>query len=310
MSSISALLHLTFPRESNNFKARILHSHILVLFIFGFVVIQLLPKLVFTKETISPQTLGYANQISVQDVVTFTNQKRTEAGLSTLTTNGALSSAALAKGKDMLAKGYWAHVSPDGVEPWAFFKQVDYKYRYAGENLARDFSSAAAAVDAWMASPTHRDNMLSNKYKEIGIAVVEGPLNGKDATIIVQLFGTQAADRPIVPVAGAETTNTAVAQAPAKEKVPVVDEPAQPRVVWSSIPGDLVKTAASQVARYDVAKVLSLVFLAAMSLLFVIDAVVLWRRNMVRFSGRPLAHLSFLGMIIIIVLIIQSGQVL
>lgn len=308
MPRISAFLHLTFPRESNNFKARILHSHVLALFILGFVVIQLLPKLIFTPEILPPQTLGYASQISIQDVVAFTNQKRSEAGLSKLTTNAALSSAALAKGKDMLAKGYWAHVSPDGVEPWAFFKQVDYKYRYAGENLARDFSSASAAVDAWMASPTHRDNMLSNKYKEIGIAVVEGPLNGKDATIIVQLFGTQAADRPVVPVAGAETINTA--PAPTQEKAPVVEEPAPPSVVWTSIPGDLVKTAASQVARYDLSKVLSLFFLAGMSMLFVIDAIVLWRRNMVRFSGRPLAHLSFLGMIIIIVLIIQAGQIL
>ena len=52
----------------------------------------------------------------------------------------------------MLEHNYWAHVSPDGVEPWQFIQQQNYFYLSAGENLARDFISEKDLVAAWMAS--------------------------------------------------------------------------------------------------------------------------------------------------------------
>lgn len=122
--------------------------------------------------------LGYAANISSTEIVSLTNQKRTEAGVSSLIYNLQLEQAARQKGQDMIENDYWAHVAPDGTEPWVFFVDAGYKYRYAGENLARDFSNPQDAINAWMASPSHKDNLLSDKYKEIGIAVVEGDLGG------------------------------------------------------------------------------------------------------------------------------------
>src|SRR3990167_5411836 len=165
------IAHLVWPRESNNQKAKLLHSSsltflVLVLVLFqGF--ITLFPKF-------GPDILGYAANISPDEVIRLTNEKRAQNGLPPLVQNSTLSAAAQAKGADMINKDYWAHVSPNGTQPWKFFMDFGYRYRYAGENLARDFSNASSAVDAWMASPSHRGNMLSAKYKEIGIGVVEG----------------------------------------------------------------------------------------------------------------------------------------
>jgi len=83
--------------------------------------------------------LGYAANIPVESVLSLTNEKRKAAGLPELKLDPVLSQAAKNKGEDMLAKDYWAHISPDGVEPWKFFLDAGYQYRYAGENLARDF---------------------------------------------------------------------------------------------------------------------------------------------------------------------------
>ncbi len=208
----------------------------------------------------------------------------------------------------MLAKGYWAHVAPDGTEPWDFFKAVGYKYRYAGENLARDFNSASGAVEGWMASPSHRENMLSPKYKEIGVAVIEGNLNGREATIVVQLFGTLASEPAVVPVAAAKNTDTAVkpAVAQATTSVPVQEVP--------KIEGDSTltqDTTASKTAYvFDISKIISLSVIILLSLIFVIDAVVISRRNIYRHGGRRVAHITFLGIVIVVLVIARAGQIL
>ena len=204
MDFIEKTLHLFLPRASNNHKAKILHpSGLLVLasfFILFQAVLNFIPKL-------GPSILGYASQISPDEIIRLTNEKRAQAGLPSLTLNGTLSVAAQSKGNDMIIKDYWAHIAPDGTQPWSFFTSAGYRYRYAGENLARDFSSASSAVDAWMNSPTHRENILNSKYKEIGIGVVEGDLAGVDTTIIVQFFGSTYVDNIAQPVAANNPIN-------------------------------------------------------------------------------------------------------
>ena len=187
MQLLKFLRHLFIPHESNNQKAKILHPSSLVLialFLVGFRLI-----LNFGSKAM-PQVLGYAANISPSEIIRLTNVQRQENGLLPLSENSTLDAAALAKGNDMLAKQYWAHFAPDGTSPWSFFLKFGYEYSYAGENLARDFTDAQSAVTAWMNSPSHRENMLNPNYKDIGIGVVEGTLDGADTTIIVQFFGT------------------------------------------------------------------------------------------------------------------------
>lgn len=104
--------------------------------------------------------------------------------------NDLLSAAAQLKANDMAAKGYFAHVSPDGKTPWYWIDKVGYSYDYAGENLAVNFIDSADVSNAWMASPTHRANILNPVFKEVGTATAVGTYKGRNAIFVVQLFGT------------------------------------------------------------------------------------------------------------------------
>jgi hypothetical protein len=110
--------------------------------------------------------------IDTASLLSLTNQQRVAANLSPLVLNSKLSQAAEVKANDMITNNYWAHVSPTGVTPWTLIRQTGYQYQYAGENLAEDYSSAEAVVNAWMNSPGHRKNLLNPKLCEVGFASV------------------------------------------------------------------------------------------------------------------------------------------
>ena len=120
------------------------------------------------------------------------NQSRQEAGIQMLVENKKLDLAAKLKAKDMVQKGYFSHQSPEGMTPWYWFKVIGYNYKYAGENLAIGFFDSQALYSAWLNSPSHKDNLLNPKYKEIGTAVLSG-FGPNNAIVVVQLFGNPSA---------------------------------------------------------------------------------------------------------------------
>ena len=134
-----------------------------------------------------PGVLGVESNISVEEIVNDTNIERQKTGLPPLTLNSNLSTAAKLKADNMFAENYWAHFSPSGKDPWGFINSAGYKFSYAGENLARNFYNPEDVVKAWMASASHRENILNPKYQDIGIAVEEGILQGQKTTLIVQM---------------------------------------------------------------------------------------------------------------------------
>jgi hypothetical protein len=308
-------MHLYFPREGNNFKAKILHPS-------GFFFLKVLLISVQIGITFlhipRANILGYAANISPQEVIALTNQKRIAAGLNPVEENPILSQAALAKGTDMINKDYWAHVAPDGTQPWSFFINYGYSYRYAGENLARDFSNASSAVDAWMASPTHRDNLLSAKYREIGIGVVEGDLAGVDTTIIVQFFGTKYTDtipvQPIaeVPAATVIPTQTpaptvAPTQTPVPTQTPTLAPTESPSLQIANVEGG--QEPQVLVSPFNTTKGISIAVVGLLLTVLIIDAFVTSRRRIRRIGGRTFAHIAFLGMLLAIILILRAGQI-
>ncbi len=126
----------------------------------------------------------------VREIINYTNQERVKEGLEQLMESGTLNKVADLKAQDMLGNNYFAHTSPTGVNPWYWFEKVGYEYRFAGENLGMDFKTAIAVHEAWMRSESHKENILSNKYKEIGVAVKTGIINNKETQIAVQVFGS------------------------------------------------------------------------------------------------------------------------
>jgi len=92
----------------------------------------------------------------------------------------------------MASNEYFSHFSPDGVSPWHWFDEAGYVYAHAGENLAIHFTDSSEVVDAWMDSPTHRENIVNGIYTEIGVGTAKGKFDGYDTVYVVQLFGTPA----------------------------------------------------------------------------------------------------------------------
>lgn len=125
-------------------------------------------------------------------LVDLTNEARQDDGKLALEKNILLENAASLKAEDMATYSYFAHTSPMGITPWHWFSQVGYSFVYAGENLAVDFNESTDVERAWLRSPTHKANILNNKFTEIGIAVKEGYFEGHPTIYVVQMFGTPA----------------------------------------------------------------------------------------------------------------------
>ncbi|MEK7496036.1 MAG: CAP domain-containing protein [Patescibacteria group bacterium] len=121
---------------------------------------------------------------------TWTNTQRIINGLPALQENAELNAAALLKADDILKKQYFNHISPIGEGPAELAKKAGYEYISVGENLAMgNFKNDGDLVEAWMNSPGHRANILSFKYKELGVAVIKGEYEGETVWVAVQEFG-------------------------------------------------------------------------------------------------------------------------
>jgi len=305
-----SLAHLFHPRRSNRHRPSILHPRsliiltlLIILAVGGFRVIELkLGKIWFNPDA---RILGYASNITLNQIVNQTNDARAEQGLSALTLNSKLSQAAESKAKDMFAHQYWSHTSPTGVEPWDFIKTVGYAYRSAGENLARDFATTGDMMQAWMNSPTHRANIMHNQYKEIGVAVMNGTLQGIETTLVVQMFGSPA-------VAAADIPQEAVAVNLQGQVLPTpAQAESQPSVLAEVVvPAGKVSPATFQYQPLDISKsfILSLVILLMIALIY--DWYAIGHRQSVRTVGKNLAHLALLGAVLTIILLYKAGQII
>jgi len=138
-------------------------------------------------QTILLSSNNFAAVVSAV-LIDLANTDRLAAGVETLAVNEKLTAAAQAKADDMALKGYFSHSSPDGRQPWDFMRAARYDYQNAGENLAIQFSDSAEVERAWLASPTHRANLLDNRFTEIGIATAYGTYQGQPTTFVVQMF--------------------------------------------------------------------------------------------------------------------------
>ena len=208
------------PHEGNRYHPQALKHHVLL----GYsVVLILLKVLVIVVPIALPSSSLYSSAITPQNIIDLTNQTRSNLGLPVLKANSKLAQAAQDKANDMLTNQYFAHVSPTGATPWSWIAKAGYQYTYAGENLAVHFTSSEGLQDGWMASPTHRANIVHPKYTDIGVGVAMGTFEGFDTIFVAEDFGTPEL--------------TPVAQTPAPHLTPKVT-PA-PLPVVSKTPGQV-----------------------------------------------------------------------
>lgn len=132
-------------------------------------------------------------------VVLETNRAREASGQSPFLEDIVLNAAAEAKAGDLLTRQYFEHVSPSGLDAADLVKAVGYDYIAIGENLALgNYKDDAALVAAWLESPGHRENILNQRFKEIGAAVKKGTFEGRSTWVGVQIFARPRSSCPPV----------------------------------------------------------------------------------------------------------------
>jgi hypothetical protein len=299
------LKHLFSPQEENNYKARYLHHD----FLTGIIAILLLVNVALrlALPNLPLNVLGVNTDISVEALLNYTNAERLKYNLNPLTLNQKLTSAAAKKATHMFANNYWAHFAPDGTSPWFFFQTVEYNYVYAGENLAKDFASSQAIVQAWMNSEKHRENILKPEYKEIGFAIAEGPLEGEDTILVVQFFGTES--------------TTLAGNAPTENNAPSVQNPAFEKgaKVLGNTPSAAklatVKTSTEIVKKplFDIQKMQKEIVIFVLGGLIVALAIDLYfseKRKTFHLSSKAITHLLFTLLLILSIISTNPGMIL
>lgn len=130
-------------------------------------------------------------------LVSLTNHDRSVIGVPHVTGDAVLNSAAQAAARDMAENGYFSHVSPDGKSPWYWLDQVGYRYSYAGQNLAVNFTDSKDVQTAWMESSTHRANIAKAQYTKVGFGIANGIYEGKETTFVVEFFATPIEEKVV-----------------------------------------------------------------------------------------------------------------
>lgn len=303
---IEFLRHFFVPHARNNHRAKLLHNTSLLFIAVGFLLLAVSTRFVYE---VRPDILGLSYSISEVDMLVRINALRQEKGLGPLTLNGELSSAARAKASDMFAKNYWAHFAPDGSSsPWVFIKNSGYNYLYAGENLAKGFSESGEVVSAWMNSPSHRDNILSTKYKDIGFAIVPGNLQNEETVLVVEMFGSRSfatsdtkvnvTDTSKAPVKTAQATRPSVVQGLYDSQGSIKQADLG---MFSSSPRLDLKTYTRNIA-FVVLLILSLTFLG--------DFIITTQKQIPRLVGHNIDHILLVSFFILFMVLQRVGVIL
>src|SRR3989344_5136613 len=305
------LKHLLIPHESNNHRAKILHNSsifvILVLVLFSSLFVY------FLKNT-RPDILGISYSISETELLALINNMRQENGLAPLVLNDKLSDAARRKAADMFQKNYWSHFSPDGAtSPWGFIRAAGYNYMYAGENLAKGFTDAGSIVNAWMNSSTHRENILSSRFKEVGFAISPGSLQNEETVLVVEMFG--ASPQSIASVPRIATAQESIQAEKVEIKSDNSEKEYQPLVSPTLVPQVTSAPQKTQIANNPkidagiTSRAASTVGLSILAFSFLADLMIIERKKIPRIVGHNLDHVILILMFLLF-LILKSGGVI
>lgn len=302
------LHNLFIPAHRNNYRSKLLHNS--SLFFLFLILVSVTVGGIYLKNK-HPEILGISYSISENEMLNQVNSIRREKNLGTLVLNSNLSAAASLKAQDMFAKNYWAHFAPDGsTSPWLFIKNSGYNYLYAGENLAKGFTSSGDIVNAWMNSPSHRENILSDRYKDIGFAIVEGNLMGEDTVLVVQMFGSTsyaAAPKP-------EETQALKAQEPLPVKAEIqvpVKVAEQPTLLGKKAEEKPVQTfIRPKVDVKPATKSVSIFVLSVLLFAFLMDFVIVEKSKIPRLVGHNLDHIMLILLFVIFIIFQNAGFII
>jgi len=288
--------HLFRPQASNKYRSKLLHPQSLLILSFVLLAFFSLFNALRFFPSLADKVLGSDSNINISSLLDKTNQERQKMGLPDLVLNEELNQAALAKAQDMFTDQYWAHVAPDGKQAWDFIKEAKYAYKYAGENLARDFNNSDEVVKAWMNSPSHYENIANKDFTQMGLAVVTDNLKGFETTVVVQLFAVPSSvslksgdNKEFLLPKTAETTKDRVEPMVAGEK---------------NINTDLIFSKLNLTRTFF----LTVVLLIVLTLIY--DSFVASSKKYQRLVGQNFAHIALLLTVAFLLVLFKGGVVL
>lgn len=119
------------------------------------------------KESSAPS--GYERQLA-----RLVNEERDRRRLSTLAFSPLLARVAENHSRDMVRQRFFSHTNPEGLGTEERINRAGYLWRAYGENIGCGQDAPEKIMAAWMKSSSHRGNILSPSYSEIGIGFVTG----------------------------------------------------------------------------------------------------------------------------------------
>jgi uncharacterized protein YkwD len=127
-----------------------------------------------------PAPLGAVDLSALeQKLYVLQNAFRGANNLSALQLDPRLVAIARGRAHDMVTRNYFSHTAPTGETAFALLSQGGYLYTIAGENIARnnypDSESPNIAMDGFLNSPSHKENVMDGRFKNVGIGVATGP---------------------------------------------------------------------------------------------------------------------------------------
>ena len=132
----------------------------------------------------TPSSSGTTGTQDEEYVLKLINEYRSKNGVPKLSMGSKLLKMARLKAADMTAKNYFSHTSPTYGSPFDMMKNYGLTYKSAGENIAGN-PSLEGAVDSWINSSTHRENLLSSSYNYVGIGISKSSIYGY---VVVAMF--------------------------------------------------------------------------------------------------------------------------
>lgn len=231
MKVLVLLKHIFIPHDENDYKPHFFRE--LSVSIIMFVSVFLLGSSAGSSFFIHKTVLGA--EIAASVLIDLTNESRLAYNQIPLVRSSKLDEAASLKGEDMASKEYFSHNSPEGVTPWYWFNRVGYKFLYAGENLAINFTDSKDLEEAWLNSPTHRANIMNVDFREIGMATIKGTYKNYPTIYVVQMFGTPAYGKTIEDIA----TSTSITDKSNEERTASITTTTSSTSTQKTLAGDV-----------------------------------------------------------------------
>lgn len=138
-----------------------------------------------------------------QQIFNASNVARVSNGKAAMTRSCGLDKIAQAQARDMALRNYFAHMNPEGMQPWdrlAAGTLKDYSWVIDGkavsdisfngvaENAAKGYKSAQAVIDGWIVSEGHKHNLLNVDYTHVGTGVYYDPADSELPIHVIQLY--------------------------------------------------------------------------------------------------------------------------